>query len=137
MWKASCRSACARSAARAHEVEAAHEWGAKIVTARKVHREGVEAALQHVPEGARVLFTIDCDSLDVSIMPAVLAPTPGGLRYEQVLDLLAGIRAKARLVGFDMIEFVPERDPAGTAAYVAGRIVRYAVAMLARQHGQA
>jgi hypothetical protein len=32
-----------------------------------------------------------------------------------------------------MIEFVPERDPEGTAAYVAGRIVRYAIAQMIRQ----
>ena len=119
--------------ARTKEVEAAKAWGVEIVTARKVHEEGVAAVLKHVPKGAKVLFTIDCDSLDVSIMPAVLAPTPGGLTYLEVLSLLEGIGKKATLAGFDMIEFVPERDPAGTAAYVAGRIVRYAIAQMIRQ----
>ncbi|MEZ5924450.1 MAG: arginase family protein [Hyphomicrobiaceae bacterium] len=119
--------------ARTKEVEAAKAWGVEIVTARRVHEEGVAAILKHVPKGAKVLFTIDCDSLDVSIMPAVLAPTPGGLTYLEVIALLEGIRKKATLAGFDMIEFVPERDPAGTAAYVAGRIVRYAIAQLIRQ----
>jgi agmatinase len=118
--------------ARTPEVTAAREWGVEIVTARKVHDDGIEAVLKHVPKGARVLFTIDCDALDVSIMPAVLAATPGGLTYHEVIDLIAGISRKARLAGFDMIEFVPRRDPLGTAAYVAGRIVRYALAMLAR-----
>ena len=118
--------------ARGKEVQAARDWGVEIVTARMLHEKGVDAVLKLVPKGSRVLFTIDCDALDVSIMPAVLAPTPGGLTYTEVCDLLQGITSKAKLVGFDMIEFVPERDPAGTAAYVAGRIVRYAVAMLAR-----
>lgn len=119
--------------ARAKEVKAAKEWGVEIVTARRVHEEGVASVLKHVPGGSKVLFTIDCDSLDVSIMPAVLAPTPGGLTYLEVISLLEGIRRKATFAGFDMIEFVPERDPAGTAAYVAGRIVRYAIAQLIRQ----
>lgn len=119
--------------ARAKEVKAAKDWGVEIVTARKVHEEGVAAVLKHVPKGSKVLFTIDCDSLDVSIMPAVLAPTPGGLTYLEVIALLEGIRRKATFAGFDMIEFVPERDPAKTAAYVAGRIVRFAIAQLIRQ----
>lgn len=118
--------------ARAKEVEAARAFGVEIVTARRLWDEGVAAVLRHVPEGARVLFTIDCDALDVSIMPAVLAPAPGGIGYRHVVDLLAGLRRKARIVGFDLIEFVPERDPAGTAAIVAGRIVLNAVAQLAR-----
>jgi agmatinase len=118
--------------ARAKEVQAARDWGVEIVTARRLHEEGVATVLKLVKKNSRVLFTIDCDALDVSIMPAVLAPTPGGLTYLQVIDLVAGITAKARLVGFDLIEFVPPRDPAGTAAYVAGRIVAHAVGRLAR-----
>lgn len=119
--------------ARSKEVKAAKDWGVEIVTARKVHEVGVAAVLKHVPKGSKVLFTIDCDSLDVSIMPAVLAPTPGGLTYLEVIALLEGITKKATLAGFDMIEFVPERDPSKTAAYVAGRIVRFAIAQMIRQ----
>ncbi len=118
--------------ARAREVEAARNWGVEIVTARQVHEGGVAAALKHVPRGAKILFTIDCDAIDCSIMQAVLAPTPGGLTYLEVIDLIAGVIEKGTLVGFDMIEFVPERDLTRNAAYVAGRIVAHAVGRLAR-----
>lgn len=122
--------------ARTKEVEAAREWGVTIVPARQVHEEGVKSVLKLIPKQSRVLFTIDCDSLDCSIMPAVLAPTPGGLGYLQVIDLIAGIIDRAKLVGFDLIEFVPERDnSARSAAYVAGRIVTHAVGRLARAKG--
>jgi agmatinase len=118
--------------ARTKEVEAAHAWGVEIVTARRVHEEGVGAALKHVPKGAKVLLTIDCDAIDCSIMQAVLAPTPGGLQYYEILDLIAGLTGKAQIVGFDMIELVPERDLTGNCAYVAGRIIAHAIGRIAR-----
>lgn len=55
--------------ARRAELEAATAYGSRIVTARDVHTEGVEAVIRHVPEGAKVVITLDCDGLDPSIMP--------------------------------------------------------------------
>ncbi len=121
--------------ARREEVEIARNWGAEIVTARTVHEQGVAAALEHLPEGANCMITYDCDALDCSLMPAVMAPSPGGLTYTQSIDLIAGVAAKARLVAFDMIEFVPERDPNGVAAFTAARIVTNAIGHLARRGG--
>ncbi|NNJ76602.1 MAG: agmatinase [Anderseniella sp.] len=118
--------------ARREEVEIARDWGAEIVTARAVHEQSVGAALQHLPDGANCMITFDCDALDSGIMPAVMAPTPGGLSYTQSIDLIAGVAAKARLVAFDMIEFVPERDTNGIAAFTAARIVANTIGCLAR-----
>lgn len=123
--------------ARTEEVEAAKAWGATLITAKRVHEEGLKPVLDLVPSGARVIVTIDCDSIDGGIMPAVLAPTPGGLTYHQVKDLVAGVIAKADLAGFDIIEFVPGRDgPTGIAAYTAARILWHAVGRLARKAGK-
>lgn len=43
--------------ARLTEIEAARHYGSRFVTAREVHALGVEAALRHIPEGARVVVT--------------------------------------------------------------------------------
>lgn len=118
--------------ARREEVEVARDWGARIVTARELHRDGLDAVMAHVPAGANCLITLDCDALDAGIMPAVMSPTPGGLSYMQVIDLVAAVCAKARLVAFDMIEFVPERDTTGTATFTAARIVANVIGRLAR-----
>lgn len=109
------------------EVQIAETWGAEIVTAREIHRHGIEAALEHVPSGANCLITLDCDALDPSIMKAVVAPTPGGLSYTQAIELIHGVADKARLRAFDMIEFIPERDPDGLSALTAARVVVNAV----------
>jgi len=119
--------------ARREEVEIARDWGAQIVTAREVHQEGIGAAMRHLPDGANCIITFDCDALDAGFMPAVMAPTPGGLTYTQSIDLIAAVTSKANLVAFDMIEFVPERDTNGVAAIVAARIVANAIGCLARR----
>jgi agmatinase len=62
-----------------------------------------------------------------------MAPTPGGLSYTQVIDLIAGVARRGRLVGFDLIEFVPERDPDGISALTAARVLVNVIGALARQ----
>jgi agmatinase len=66
-------------------------------------------------------------------MPAVSYPTPGGLTYTQVTDLVAGVAAKARIAGFTMVEFTPRRDPAGTAAFTAARIAANVIGRLEKR----
>ncbi len=119
--------------ARREEVEFAKDWGAKFVTARQVHHAGIEPVLAHIPERANCVITIDCDALDAGIMPAVMAPAPGGLTFTQVSDLIHAVTGRTNIVGFDMIEFVPERDPLGTASLTAARIVANLVGALARR----
>ncbi len=118
--------------ARPADYQAALDFGAQIVTARQVHEHGIGPILDLVPQGADVLLTIDCDGLDPTIMPAVIAPAPGGLDYWQVVRLMQGIAAKARIAGFDLVEFMPERDPQGLAALTAARLVCNAIGLVAR-----
>ena len=119
--------------ARRAEVEIARDWGARIITARDLRRDGVEAVMAHLPQGVNCMITLDCDALDAGIMPAVMAPTPGGLSYMQTIDLIAAVVDKTNVVAFDMIEFVPERDLNGTAAITAARIVANVIGCLARR----
>jgi agmatinase len=86
-----------------------------------------------IPDSSEVLVTIDCDGLDPAIMPAVIGPAPGGLSYWQVVTLLQGVAAKARIACFDIVEFMPERDPQGLAALTAARLVCNAIGLIARQ----
>ena len=119
--------------ARRREYEEALAWGAQIVTARQVHRHGIEGVLDLVPTDSRVYVAFDCDSLDSSLMPAVLAPTPGGLAYWDVVELLHGVAAKADFCGFNLVEFAPGHDRDGNAALTAARIAFNATALLARK----
>jgi agmatinase len=118
--------------ARAGEVADAERWGSKIVTARDLHEAGVDAALRHVPAGARCVITVDCDGLDPSVIPAVAAPAPGGMTYWQAVDLIHGVARRARVVGFDLVELAPARDTTGHSALAAARLVCNAIGAIAR-----
>lgn len=119
--------------ARVGEIEAARRYGSRFVTAREVHAEGVEAALRHIPEGARVIVTFDCDSLDPSIMPGVAARTPGGLTYTQAIDLISGVGKRARIAGFDLVELYPPADIDGLSALTAARLLVNVIGAIVRQ----
>jgi agmatinase len=68
-------------------------------------------------------------------MPAVAYPSPGGLSFTQVTDLISGVAAKARIAGFCMVEFVPLRDRMETAAFTAARIAATVIGRIGRRHG--
>tara|TARA_R110002020_G_scaffold52911_3_gene148363 strand:- start:2072 stop:2983 length:912 start_codon:yes stop_codon:yes gene_type:complete len=119
--------------ARAGEVEAARRYGATIVTARDVHAHGLAAAVDAIPEGAKIVVTLDCDGLDPSVMPGVLARTPGGLTYTQVVELIEAAARRGRIAGFDLVEFHPASDIAGLSALTASRILVNVIGRIVRQ----
>ena len=109
--------------ARKEEYEASQAYGAQIVSASTIHKNGIEIVLDLIPKGSRWYITIDCDGLDPSVIPAVGAPAPGGLSYPQVIELIHGLTSKANLVGFNLVEYVPDRDVNDLGAIAASRIL--------------
>jgi agmatinase len=81
-------------------------------------------------------LTLDCDGLDPWLLPAVLAPSPGGLGYPAFLELLQGLAAKGRLAGFDIVEFMPAQDIQGLGALTAARIVCNVLGLMARRQAE-
>jgi agmatinase len=133
VWRIVQAGAHGLGSAREAEVEAAQNWGAHIIPCQTLHREGFASVLDHIEPLADVVISLDLDVLDSTAMPAVAVPSPGGLSFVQLTDLIAGVAAKARIAGFAMVEFVPKRDLNGTAAYTAGRIAAHVIAHIARQ----
>ncbi len=133
VWRIVQAGARGLGSARVREIAEARQWGAHIVTASDIHRDGIGAVLAHIPEESGCLISLDCDALDVSQMAAVAYPSPGGLTFTQVTGLIAGVAAKARIAGFTMVEFVPARDRDGTAAFTAARLACNVIGRLARR----
>jgi agmatinase len=133
VWRIVQAGARGIGSARPSEVETAHNWGAHIVPCRQIHHHGLNPVLQHIEPGSDCLISLDLDVLDSSVMPAVAYPSPGGLNYTQLTDLIAGVAAKARIAGFAMVEFAPKRDLDGTAAFTAARIAALVLGHIARQ----
>lgn len=77
----------------------------------------------------QVYISIDLDVLDPSIMSAVGTPEPGGLGWQQVLELLRAVADSKQIVGFDIMELCPQEGPnacAFLAAKLAYKVVGYA-----------
>lgn len=119
--------------ARLGDVADATAWGVKFVSAGQVARNGIGGVVDLIPAGADVVICLDLDALDPAVMPAAIGRTAGGLTYWQVLDLMSGVAAKARIAAFDMVEFMPERDIDGQGAAVAAQLLAAAMGLVARQ----
>ncbi len=110
--------------ARRSEVEAALAYGSHLVTAEMFHAEGPDCVLKTIPEGVPVYVTIDADGLDPTEMPAVMAPTPGGIYYRQLAPLMREVARRSRIVGVDVVEVAPSYDFGnGLTCVMAGRLI--------------
>jgi agmatinase len=110
--------------ARRTEVEAAWKYGSKLFSAQQIHAEGMDPVLDTIPEGRAVYLTIDADGLDPTEMPAVMAPTPGGIYFRQLAPLLRSVARRSHIVGMDIVEIAPSYDFAnGLTSIMAGRLI--------------
>jgi agmatinase len=78
-----------------------------------------------------VYVTIDLDVFDPGIMPSTGTPEPGGLAYRQVVRTLAAVAQRHRIVGFDVVELLPDlRNPGPDflAARLAYQLMAYLTA---------
>ena len=110
--------------ARAREVEAARAYGSHLIGAEQIHAEGIEPVLATIPADRPVYLTIDADGVDPTEMPAVMAPTPGGIYYRQLAPLLRAVARSNRIVGMDIVEIAPSYDfTNGLTCVAAGRLI--------------
>lgn len=76
-----------------------------------------------------VYLTLDLDVLDPSIMPSVGTPEPGGLGWDEVLDLIKAVAQNRKIVGVDAVELSPIPGfiaPNFLAAKLVYKIIGYA-----------
>jgi len=59
---------------------------------------------------SHVYVTIDLDVFDPSIMPSTGTPEPGGLGWYQIVGLLKQVATERHVVGFDVVELMPNKD---------------------------
>jgi agmatinase len=109
--------------ARAPEVADAQAYGADLISAYEMHDIGIDAVLDRIPDGGPYYLTIDADGIDPTMMPAVLAQTPGGLNWIQTRKLIHGLVNKGRVVGIDLVEIAPSNDVGNITMVHAERLI--------------
>jgi agmatinase len=123
--------------ARPADLAAAEARGVHFFGAHEVHRHGLAGVLDRIPSGGDVFITVDVDGLDPTLVPGVIGPEPGGLTYFQVIEIIDGVADRARIVGFDVVEFVPDRDVNGIGALTTFRLTAHAIGRISRQRASA
>jgi len=109
--------------ARKLEFDDARKYGSVLVGAEELHRLGVEDVLSRVPPSDRYYITMDADGLDPTIAPGVATPAFGGMTYDEATNLLRGIAAKGRIVGFDFVEVMPSADVHDMTSRLAAQLI--------------
>jgi agmatinase len=97
--------------------------GTQVVTSEEIHRRGVSAAIEAIPKSENIYVTFDVDSMDPSLAPGTGTLEPGGLVFSEIDELMKGIPGKGKLVGLDIVEVNPYRDPSGRTAQTAIRLM--------------
>jgi agmatinase len=101
----------------------ARAMGSDILSVRQMRKLGTEAVLARIPENVSYYVTIDIDGFDPSIAPGTGTPSHGGFLYYEVLELLAGLVKRGRVVGIDLVEVAPDYDHSGTTTILAAQVL--------------
>lgn len=107
-----------------HQKEQAKKFGVEIIE-MKYWRDDHKFTFD-----GPVYLSLDMDSIDPAYAPGVSHHEPGGFTTRQVLHLLQTL--KANLVGADLVEFNPTRDPSGITAMLAGKLYKEMLDLLLR-----
>ncbi len=108
------------------EVDGIRELGGRWATSLDVLERGPDNVVREtVPETEALYVSIDLDVLDSSVAPGHSLPEPGGLSYRQLRAVLAEVARRGRVIGFDVVESNPARDPSGATSRIATWIVAH------------
>ena len=120
--------------ARREDVQTALDYGVAFHTMRSLREPGgITRAVADLPEGVPVYVALDVDSLDPTLMPAVIGAAQGGLDYWQMMEIFEAVAARAPICGFNMVELMPSRDVNGQGALMASRVGLSMLGLMAAQ----
>lgn len=105
----------------------AKEKGVKIITFEQWRRSEFEGnseltAFIEQLNGDEAYLSFDIDVVDPAYAPGTGTPSVGGFTSAQILSLLRSLRG-LNIVGADVVEVLPDRDPAGITSLLAAHIM--------------
>lgn len=104
-----------------HCREQAERYGVEMIEMRDFTPAAVP-----IPD-APLYISIDLDALDPAFAPGVSHHEPGGLTTRELIAVLHRVRGP--IVGADIVELNPARDPTGITATLAAKLVKELAAL--------
>ena len=100
------------------------EDGNQVVTMTEFRQRGPDEVARLLPKGSNCYISLDMDVLDLSLVPGCVSGEPDGMLYAQLRDTLIALTARARIVGFDLVEVNPQLDVGtGATSYLAAHTI--------------
>ena len=110
-------------------ITATHRAAALKGGVRMVEMKDIQDPL-HLRFANPVYISFDLDALDPAFAPGVSHHEPGGLTTRQALQVIQSL--KGRIVGLDVVELNPARDPSSITAAAAFKIIKETAGRIAR-----
>jgi len=107
--------------------------GFKVITMSAVREMGLgvlTAAIKERVGPHKVFVTFDIDVVDPAFAPGTGTPEVGGFTSAEAIDLVRGLQG-LNFVGFDVVEVLPDKDPAEITALLAANIVYEFLSLIA------
>ena len=99
-----------------HQREQADRYGVEVITMREWSDDRVFSFAEPL------YVSVDLDGLDPAFAPGVAHREAGGFSSRQVIQIIQ--RARATIIGADVVECNPSFDPANITAPLAAKLVR-------------
>ena len=99
-----------------HQYKQAEKFGVEIVPMAAL------PAYSFIKDPGPIYVSFDMDVLDPAFAPGVSHWEPGGMSVREAISHLHAINGK--IVGADVVELNPTRDPLGISAAVAAKVVK-------------
>ena len=81
----------------------------KIIWSKDLSKKNL-TKIKNLVKNKNVYLTFDVDGFDSSLMPATGTPEPGGLFWNETLDILKTIFKNSNVIGADVNELAPKKN---------------------------
>jgi len=107
--------------------------GFDLVTSVEAQEIGIDGLIQRIRDRVRdvkAFVTFDIDFVDPAYAPGTGTPEVGGFTSREALRFVRGMKG-LNLIGFDIVEILPQYDPAQITALLAANIVYEFISLIA------
>ncbi len=109
-----------------HQRELAERFGVEVIEMRDL------GEVEQLSFDSPIYISFDMDCLDPAFAPGVSHHEPGGMSTREALTIIQNL--KAEIVGADIVEYNPRRDPLGITGMVAAKMLKEIIAVIIAQH---
>ena len=113
--------------------EDSNSLGFNVITMADIRRIGTAGLLEAIRDRVgrnKVFVTFDIDVVDPAFAPGTGTPEVGGLTSGEAVNLIRGLKG-LNMIGCDVVEVLPDYDPAGITAVLAANIVYEFLSLIA------